>query len=319
MYTNGFKALEDEIRAAIKAKGIEKNIVLHIHNKADGYYSNYSNFISVLSDQNDSDYKFIGIQRWIDVPFNKLEHNTRIYSSETLEYDLFDGIMVWFSLSNLYYITGLKLINTPHKSIISKRTPRDYIPYIQSISVEKKPYTFFKNDRKLIVKFAINKWQNLNNQYKELLLKQPEESIKNYNNFLYLQKNPKKYNKLRISRMIKYEDLPEIFKTFEKKGYKMERYQTHFSWRLGECGSIFQLFVKGTTCYMEYYTIKKGTEVYVYNKINSADIKSKEQLYKLMDLRLLEYNNILKSFKEDKIQAKIKEIEKDFTNEKQKL
>lgn len=191
MYTNGFKALEDEIRAAIKAKGIEKNIVLHIHNKADGYYSNYSNFISVLSDQNDSDYKFIGIQRWIDVPFNKLEHNTRIYSSETLEYDLFDGIMVWFSLSNLYYITGLKLINTPHKSIISKRTPRDYIPYIQSISVEKKPYTFFKNDRKLIVKFAINKWQNLNNQYKELLLKQPEESIKNYNNFLYLQKKRK--------------------------------------------------------------------------------------------------------------------------------
>lgn len=29
------------------------------------------------------------------------------------------------------------------------------------------------------------------NQYKELLLKQPEESIKNYNNFLYLQKKRK--------------------------------------------------------------------------------------------------------------------------------
>lgn len=119
--------------------------------------------------------------------------------------------------------------------------------------------------------------------------------------------------------MIKYEDLPEIFDTFKKKGYEMERYQTHFSWRLGDCGSIFKLFVKGTTCYMEYYTIQKGTEAFVYNKINSADIKSKEQLYKLMDLRLVEYNNFLKSFKEDKIQAKIKEIEKDFTNEKQEL
>ena len=188
MYTNGFKALEDELRAAIKAKGIEKNIVLHIHNKVDGYYSNS---ITVLADQNEDVYKFIGIQRWIDVPFNKLEHNTRIYSSETLEYDLFDGIMVWFDKENLYYITGLKLINSPHKGIISERTPRHYIPYIQAVSVEKKPYTFFKNDRKLIVKFAINKWQNLNNQYKELFLKQPEESIKNYNNFLYLQKKRK--------------------------------------------------------------------------------------------------------------------------------
>ena len=119
--------------------------------------------------------------------------------------------------------------------------------------------------------------------------------------------------------MIKYEDLPEIFDTFKKKGYIMTRYQTYFSWRLGECGSIFNLFVKGTTCYMEYYSIQKGTELNVYNKINSGDIKSKEQLYKLMDLRLTEYNNILKSFKEDKIQTKIKEIEKDFTNDKQEL
>lgn len=31
MYKNGFKALEDEIRTAIQAKGIVKNIVLHIH------------------------------------------------------------------------------------------------------------------------------------------------------------------------------------------------------------------------------------------------------------------------------------------------
>ena len=185
MYTNGFKALEDEIRSAIKAKGIEKNIVLHIHNKSDGYYSNS---ISILSDQNDSVYRGFGIQRWIDVPFVKTEHNTRIYSSETLEYDLFDGIMVWFDKENIYYITGLKLINTPHKGLISERTPKDYIPYIQSISVEKKPFTFFKNDRDLIVKYAINKWQNLNNQFKELFLKQPEESIKCYNNFLYLQK-----------------------------------------------------------------------------------------------------------------------------------
>ena len=119
--------------------------------------------------------------------------------------------------------------------------------------------------------------------------------------------------------MIKYEELPEIFDTFKKKGYEMERYQTHFSWRLGACGSIFKLFVKGTTCYMEYYTIQKGTEKFVYNKVNSADIKSKEQLYKLMDLRLKEYYAILKSFKEEKIQAKIQEIEKDFTNEKQEL
>lgn len=119
--------------------------------------------------------------------------------------------------------------------------------------------------------------------------------------------------------MIKYEDLPEIFDTFKKKGYTMNQYLTHFSWRLGEGGSIFQLFVKGTTCYMEYYTIQKGTELNVYSKINSADIKSKEQLYKLMDLRLIEYNNFLKSFKEDKIKAKIKEIEKDFTNDKQEL
>lgn len=117
--------------------------------------------------------------------------------------------------------------------------------------------------------------------------------------------------------MIKYEELPEIFDTFKKKGYEMVRNLTYFSWRLGECGSIFQLFVKGTTCYMEYYTIKKSSsELIVYNTISSADIKSKEQLYKLMDLRLVEYNNFLKSFKEDKIQAKIKEIEKDFTNEK---
>lgn len=112
--------------------------------------------------------------------------------------------------------------------------------------------------------------------------------------------------------MIKYEDLLEIFATFKNKGYEMERYMTHFSWKLGSCGSIFKLFVKGTTCYMEYYTIQKGTEVFVYNKINSGDIKSKEQLYKLMDLRLVEYNNFIKSFKEDKIQAKIIEIEKDF-------
>ena len=120
--------------------------------------------------------------------------------------------------------------------------------------------------------------------------------------------------------MIKYEDLPEIFDTFKKKGYEMERYQTryqtHFFWRLGSCGSIFKLFVNGTTCYMEYYTIQNGTEAFVYNKINSADIKNKEQLYKLMDLRLVEYNNFLKSLKEDKIKVKIQEIEKDFTNDK---
>lgn len=194
MYTNGFKALEDEIRAAIQAKGIVKNIVMHIHNKSDGYYSNS---ISVLSNQKADNYNFIGIQNCIDVPFNKDEHITRIYSSETLEYDLFNGIVVWFDKENLYYITGLKLINSPHKGLYSKRTPKDYIPIIQAISVEKKPYTFFKNNRKLIVKFAINKWKNLNNQYNELLLKQPEESIKNYNNFLYLQKKRKVNNKKR--------------------------------------------------------------------------------------------------------------------------
>lgn len=189
MYTNGFKALEDEIRAAIQAKGIVKNIVMHIHNMTDGYYSHT---ITVLSDQKaDDQYKSIGIHNWIDVPFKKDEHNTCIYSSETLSYDLFDGIMVWFDYKNLYYITGLKLANSPHNGLYSERTPKDYIPIIQAISVEKKPYTFFKNNRKLIVKFAINKWQNLNNQYKELLLKQPDESIKNYNNFLYLQKKRK--------------------------------------------------------------------------------------------------------------------------------
>lgn len=141
MYTNGFKALEDEIRTAIKAKGIEKNIVLHIHDKTDGYYSNS---ISVLNDQNNSVYYGFGIQRWIDVPFIKTEHNTRIYSSETLEYDLFEGIMVWFDKENLYYITGLKLVNTPHKGLISERTPKDYIPYIQAISVEKSPIRSLK-------------------------------------------------------------------------------------------------------------------------------------------------------------------------------
>ena len=191
MYTNGFKALEDELRAAIQAKGIVKNIVLHIHNKSDGCYGNYSNHITVLIDQKSDQYKFIGIQKWIDVPFKKDEHITRIYSSETLEYDLFDGMIVWFDKEYLYYITGLKLVNSPHKCTYVDRTPKDYIPLIQAISVEKKPYSFFKNDRKLIVKFAVNKWQNLNNQYKELFLKQPEESIKNYNNFLYLQKKRK--------------------------------------------------------------------------------------------------------------------------------
>lgn len=183
MYTNGFKALEDEIRAAIKAKGIENNIVLHINS--------YRYYISICPDQKSDKYNYFGIQNCIDVPFNKDEHITRIYSSETLAYDLFNGIMVWFDKENLYYITSLKLVNSQHnKGFINNRTPKDYIPFIQSISVEKKPYTFFKN-RKLIVKFAINKWQNLNNQYKELFLKQPEESIKNYNNFLYLQKKRK--------------------------------------------------------------------------------------------------------------------------------
>lgn len=188
MYTNGFKALEDEIRATIKARDIEKNIVLHANNKAVFY--SYS--ISICADQKSNKYNFIGIQNYIDVPFNKDEHNTRIYSNETLAYDLFNNIMVWFDKENLYYITGFKLVvNSPHKGLISERTPKDYIPIIQALSVEKKPYTFFKNDRKLIVKFAVNKWQNLNNQYKELFLKQPEESIKNYNNFLYLQKKRK--------------------------------------------------------------------------------------------------------------------------------
>ena len=188
MYTNGFKALEDELRAAIQAKGIVKNIVLHIHNKADGFYSNS---ISVLSDQKNDQYKYVGIQRWIDKPFKKDEHNARIYSSETLEYDLFDGMIVWCDKDYLYYVTGFQLINSPHKCTYIDRTPKDYIPLIQAISVEKKPYSFFKNDRKLIVKFAINKWQHLNNQFNELFLKQPEESIKNYNNFLYLQKKRK--------------------------------------------------------------------------------------------------------------------------------
>lgn len=187
MYTNGFKALEDEIRAAIKAKGIEKNIVLHANRKEEFY----SYYISICADQKSDNYNFIGIQNCIDAPFNKDEHNTHIYSNESLAYDLFNGIMVWFDKDNLYYITGLKLANSPHKGLYSERTPKDYIPFIQAISIEKKPYTFFKKNRKLIVKFAINKWQNLNNQYKELFLKQPEESIKNYNNFLYLQKKRK--------------------------------------------------------------------------------------------------------------------------------
>jgi hypothetical protein len=188
MYTNGFKALEDEIRATIKARDIEKNIVLHANNESVFY--SYS--ISICANQKSNKYNFIGIQNYIDVSFNKDEHNTRIYSSETLAYDLFNNIMVWFDKENLYYITGFKLVNSPpHKGLYSERTPKDYIPIIQALSVEKKPYTFFKNDRKLIVKFAVNKWQNLNNQYKELFLKQPEESIKNYNNFLYLQKKRK--------------------------------------------------------------------------------------------------------------------------------
>lgn len=193
MYKNCFKALEDEIRAAIKVKGIEKNIVLHANRKAEFYRY----YISICADQKSDNYNFIGIQNCIDAQFNKDEHNTRIYSNETLAYDLFNGIMVWFDKDNLYYITGLKLINSPHKGLYSERTPKDYIPFIQAISVEKKPYTFFKNNRKLIVKFAINKWQNLNNQYKELFLKQPEESIKNYNNFLYFQKKRKVDNKKR--------------------------------------------------------------------------------------------------------------------------
>lgn len=184
MYKNGFKALEDEIRAAIKAKGIENNIVLHINS--------YRYYISICPDQKSDKYNYFGIQNCIDVPFNKDEHITRIYSSESLAYDLFNGIMVWFDKENLYYITGLKLVSSQHnKGFINNRTPKDYIPFIQAISVEKKPYTFFKKNRKLIVKFAINKWQNLNNQYKELFLKQPEESIKNYNNFLFLQKKRK--------------------------------------------------------------------------------------------------------------------------------
>lgn len=184
MYKNGFKALEDEIRAAIKAKGIENNIVLHINS--------YRYYISICPDQRSDKYNYFGIQNCIDVPFNKDEHITRIYSSESLAYDLFNGIMVWFDKENLYYITGLKLVSSQHnKGFINNRTPKDYIPFIQAISVEKKPYTFFKKNRKLIVKFAINKWQNLNNQYKELFLKQPEESIKNYNNFLFLQKKRK--------------------------------------------------------------------------------------------------------------------------------
>lgn len=170
-----------------KPKILKKNIVLHCYNN----HVYYSHSISVCAEQTSDKYTFIGIQNCIDVPFNKDEHITRIYSSETLAYDLFNGMLVWFDKENLYYITGLKLINSPHKGLISERTPKDYIPFIQAISVEKKPYTFFKNDRKLIVKYAVNKWQNLNNQYKELFLKQPEESIKNYNNFLYLQKKRK--------------------------------------------------------------------------------------------------------------------------------
>ena len=43
MYTNGFKALEDEIRATIKARDIEKNIVLHANNESV-FYSFYSRF-----------------------------------------------------------------------------------------------------------------------------------------------------------------------------------------------------------------------------------------------------------------------------------
>lgn len=51
MYKNGFKALEDEIRAAIKAKGIENNIVLHINS--------YRYYISICPDQKSDNYKFI--------------------------------------------------------------------------------------------------------------------------------------------------------------------------------------------------------------------------------------------------------------------
>lgn len=130
MYTNGFKALEDELRVAIKAKDIEKNIVLHIQNICGVYYSNS---IIVCVNQKSDKYMFIGIQNYIDVPFNKDEHITRIYSNETLAYDLFNGILVWFDKENLYYITGLKLINSPHKGLYSERTPKDYIPFIKPL------------------------------------------------------------------------------------------------------------------------------------------------------------------------------------------
>lgn len=115
--------------------------------------------------------------------------------------------------------------------------------------------------------------------------------------------------------MIKYEDLPEIFDTFKKKGYIMARYQTHFSWRLGECGSIFNLFVKGTTCpYLRKFGIvcPNSTVLFepYYDKEKQEYVYSNTQLIDWLKEKTSYIDSVFE--KVSQVQKKKRELEADF-------
>lgn len=113
--------------------------------------------------------------------------------------------------------------------------------------------------------------------------------------------------------MIEYNRLPVIFKNLKSKGLYYSLESGMFYWHFNGI-DVFHLSCRGTTVYACYRNWDIGpdekcpvTNVGYYN-----DIRSEDELYKVIDYKINFYSECLKEFKKRKIEAKKQELNKDF-------
>ena len=113
--------------------------------------------------------------------------------------------------------------------------------------------------------------------------------------------------------MIEYNRLPEIFKNLKSKGLYYSLESGMFDWHFNGI-NVFHLSCRGTTVYACYrnWDIGPDEKCPVTNFGYYNDIRSEDELYKVVDYKLNFYSECLKEFKKRKIEVKKQELNKDF-------
>ena len=113
--------------------------------------------------------------------------------------------------------------------------------------------------------------------------------------------------------MIEYNRLPEIFKILKSKGLYYSLESGVFDWCFNGV-QVFHLSCRKTTVYACYraWDIGPDEKNPVTNTGYYNDIRSEDELYKVVDSKLNFYSECLKEFKKRKIEAKKQELSKDF-------